>query len=310
MPGQSAYNATKYAVRGLTEALREELLDRRPPRRASRSSTRAGSRPPSRGARAPPTRSTTTPQPGSSTRSSPRWRRRRRRGSSGAACCAASRGVLVGMDAHALHQFARLTGARYQDVIARVHARLGGCAVGEQVGSGEVPAARHPPRLRHDQVGRPAALGVRGDVPRRGRARHWLGIPPGTHFQRPGHGVHSHQHPGDAAPPRRGVVGGDLPRRRRTAAPGLGEPRRRARRGLRRHDHAGRARRHARSAAPTSTSTWCAGRPVWSSSTTRTSSPSTRSPTATRPRSSPRPRAACDDVRRMAELRVAALRRR
>ncbi len=26
MPGQSAYNATKYAVRGLTEALREEML--------------------------------------------------------------------------------------------------------------------------------------------------------------------------------------------------------------------------------------------------------------------------------------------
>ena len=33
--------------------------------------------------------------------------------------------VLVGMDAHALHQFARLTGSRYQDVIARVHARIG-----------------------------------------------------------------------------------------------------------------------------------------------------------------------------------------
>ena len=26
MPGQTAYNATKYAVRGFTEALREEML--------------------------------------------------------------------------------------------------------------------------------------------------------------------------------------------------------------------------------------------------------------------------------------------
>jgi short-subunit dehydrogenase len=32
--------------------------------------------------------------------------------------------VLVGMDAHLLHQFARLTGARYQDVVARLHARV------------------------------------------------------------------------------------------------------------------------------------------------------------------------------------------
>ena len=31
MPGQTAYNATKYAVRGFTEALREEMLDQRPP---------------------------------------------------------------------------------------------------------------------------------------------------------------------------------------------------------------------------------------------------------------------------------------
>jgi NAD(P)-dependent dehydrogenase (short-subunit alcohol dehydrogenase family) len=28
-PGQGAYNATEYAVRGLTEALREEVLIRR-----------------------------------------------------------------------------------------------------------------------------------------------------------------------------------------------------------------------------------------------------------------------------------------
>jgi short-subunit dehydrogenase len=31
--------------------------------------------------------------------------------------------VLVGLDAHALHQFARLTGSRYQDVVAAVAKR-------------------------------------------------------------------------------------------------------------------------------------------------------------------------------------------
>ena len=31
--------------------------------------------------------------------------------------------VLVGLDAHALHHFARLTGSRYQDVVAAVSKR-------------------------------------------------------------------------------------------------------------------------------------------------------------------------------------------
>ena len=31
--------------------------------------------------------------------------------------------VLVGLDAHVLHQFARIVGARYQDVVARRAAR-------------------------------------------------------------------------------------------------------------------------------------------------------------------------------------------
>jgi hypothetical protein len=32
--------------------------------------------------------------------------------------------VLVGLDAHLLHQFARIAGARYQDVVARRAARM------------------------------------------------------------------------------------------------------------------------------------------------------------------------------------------
>ena len=32
--------------------------------------------------------------------------------------------VLVGIDAHALHHFAKLTGSRYQDVVARASKRV------------------------------------------------------------------------------------------------------------------------------------------------------------------------------------------
>jgi hypothetical protein len=32
--------------------------------------------------------------------------------------------VLVGLDAHVMHHFAKLTGSRYQDVVARIAPRL------------------------------------------------------------------------------------------------------------------------------------------------------------------------------------------
>jgi NADP-dependent 3-hydroxy acid dehydrogenase YdfG len=54
MPGQSPYNATKYAVRGLTEALREEMLIAGH-RSASPRSTPAASRPRSPATPATPT---------------------------------------------------------------------------------------------------------------------------------------------------------------------------------------------------------------------------------------------------------------
>jgi len=124
MPGQSAYNATKYAVRGLTEALREELLIAGHPvgvtvvhpggiktaiARSARTSAKVDH---DAAARLFDEKLATMP-PEKAARII--WR-------------GVLRGkprVLVGMDAHVIHQFARLTGARYQDVVARVHRGLG-----------------------------------------------------------------------------------------------------------------------------------------------------------------------------------------
>jgi len=119
VPGQSAYNATKYAVRGLSEALREEMLLNGHPvgvtvvhpggiRTAIARNARVSSREDAaETARTFDTKlARTTPEKAAQVilrgvlRNSPR--------------------VLVGADAHLLHQFARLTGARYQDVAAAV----------------------------------------------------------------------------------------------------------------------------------------------------------------------------------------------
>lgn len=117
MPSQSMYNATKYAVRGMTEALREEMLvaghkvgvtavhpggirtsvarSGRYSEKESRSATvRLFDE---RLARMSPERAAEIIVKGI-LRNSPR--------------------VLVGLDAHLVHQFGRLAGARYQDVVA------------------------------------------------------------------------------------------------------------------------------------------------------------------------------------------------
>ncbi len=122
VPGQSAYNATKYAVRGLTEALREEMLVSRHPVTVtcvhpggirtgiSRNGRKAAGLDVSaidqlfedKLARMDPEKAAKVILDGA---------------------LAGKARVLVGIDAHLLHQFARLTGARYQDVIARVSTR-------------------------------------------------------------------------------------------------------------------------------------------------------------------------------------------
>jgi NADP-dependent 3-hydroxy acid dehydrogenase YdfG len=123
MPGQSAYNATKYAVRGFTEALREEMLVNGHPVAVtcvhpggiktgiSRNGRKTSGQDAgaidelfdSKLARMPPERAAEIIIEG--------MLRDRAR-------------LLVGLDAHLVHHFAKLAGSRYQDVVARLSRRV------------------------------------------------------------------------------------------------------------------------------------------------------------------------------------------
>ena len=117
VPGQSAYNATKYAVRGLTEALREEMLIERAPRRGHR---RAPGRHQDRDRPQRPR----LPASEDKEATAQLFDKIARMSPERAAeiivkgILGNKARVLVGLDAHALHHFAKLTGSRYQDVIA------------------------------------------------------------------------------------------------------------------------------------------------------------------------------------------------
>ena len=119
MPGQTAYNATKYAVRGFTEALRQEMLiNGHPvgvtcvhPGGIKTGIARNGRKTPSQDvaaidslfedklARMTPERAAEIILKGA---------------------LKGKARVLVGIDAHAMHHLAKLTGSRYQDIVARV----------------------------------------------------------------------------------------------------------------------------------------------------------------------------------------------
>lgn len=123
VPGQSAYNATKYAVRGLTEAIREEMLvddhpvtvtcvhpggirtgiSRHGRKAAGLDAARMDELFDTKLAKMSPDRAAEIILDGA---------------------LAGKPRVLVGLDAHLIHQFARIAGARYQDVVARLAARL------------------------------------------------------------------------------------------------------------------------------------------------------------------------------------------
>jgi NADP-dependent 3-hydroxy acid dehydrogenase YdfG len=123
IPGQSMYNAAKYAVRGFSEALREELLMAGHPvgltvvhpggiRTAIARNARASAR--------------------EDQEQGARYfdERLARMEPEEAARIIVEKGILggkarllVGLDAHALHHLARLTGSRYQDVVAAVAKR-------------------------------------------------------------------------------------------------------------------------------------------------------------------------------------------
>jgi NAD(P)-dependent dehydrogenase (short-subunit alcohol dehydrogenase family) len=122
VPGQSAYNATKYAVRGLTEAIREEMLVNRHPvtvtcvhpggirtgisrhgrKAAGLDAARIDALFETKLAKMSPDRAAEIILDGA---------------------LAGKPRVLVGLDAHLIHQFGRIAGARYQDVVARLAAR-------------------------------------------------------------------------------------------------------------------------------------------------------------------------------------------
>ncbi|HUP99898.1 MAG TPA: SDR family oxidoreductase [Aeromicrobium sp.] len=122
MPQQSAYNATKYAVRGFTEAIREEMIIGRHPvgvtcvhpggirtgiarngRKVASLDSDELDRTFDKIARMTPEKAARIILDGALAHK-PR--------------------VLVGMDAHAMHQFAKFAGARYQDVFARGATRM------------------------------------------------------------------------------------------------------------------------------------------------------------------------------------------
>jgi NAD(P)-dependent dehydrogenase (short-subunit alcohol dehydrogenase family) len=123
MPGQSAYNATKYAVRGFTEALREEMLINKHPVAVTcvhpggirTGISRNGRKTASEEADAIDTLFDTKLAKMSAERAAEIII---------AGLLKDKARLLVGLDAHVVHHFARLTGSRYQDVVARLSKRV------------------------------------------------------------------------------------------------------------------------------------------------------------------------------------------
>lgn len=125
VPGQSAYNATKYAVRGLTEAVREEMLVAGHP--VGVTSVHPG------GIRTAIARNSRVSKGEDQRALADLFDQKLARLSPERAAAIILRAVerqrprvLVGADAHALHTFAKVVGARYQDVVARGYRRTRG----------------------------------------------------------------------------------------------------------------------------------------------------------------------------------------
>jgi short-subunit dehydrogenase len=125
MPGQTAYNATKYAVRGFTEALREEMLISGHP--VSVTCVHPG------GIKTGIVRNGRTTAGEDLARLTAVFDTKLAKMPADRAAriilegaLAGKARVLVGADAHLMHHFAKLTGSRYQDVVARVAPRVTG----------------------------------------------------------------------------------------------------------------------------------------------------------------------------------------
>ncbi len=123
IPGQSMYNASKFAVRGFTEALREEMLIAGHP--VGVTSVHPG------GIKTAIARNARVSDREDHDESARYFDEKlAKMEPERAAEIIVTKGilgnrarVLVGLDAHALHHFARLSGSRYQDVVAAVAKR-------------------------------------------------------------------------------------------------------------------------------------------------------------------------------------------
>lgn len=117
MPGQSMYNAAKYAVRGMTEALREEMLIARTGVGVTavhpggiKTAIARSARTSAKEDQAATAKffdeklAKTTPEKAAEVIIKGIQRKQAR--------------VLIGLDAHAVHNFGKFTGSRYQDLIA------------------------------------------------------------------------------------------------------------------------------------------------------------------------------------------------
>ncbi|MBS43073.1 MAG: acetoin dehydrogenase [Nocardioides sp.] len=118
MPGQSMYNAAKYAVRGMTEALREEMLIAG--HNVGVTAVHPG------GIKTAIARNARVSDKEDQAKTAEFFDKKLAKMTPERAAEIIVRGilknqprVLVGLDAHALHTMGKLLGARYQDVIAR-----------------------------------------------------------------------------------------------------------------------------------------------------------------------------------------------
>lgn len=123
MPGQSMYNASKFAVRGFSEALRTELLVAGEP--VGVTIVHPG------GVKTAIARNARMTRPSLKDQTVRTFDEKMARTTPERAAqvildgmLAGTPRLLVGADAHALHHLARLVGARYQDVTAAVRRRL------------------------------------------------------------------------------------------------------------------------------------------------------------------------------------------
>jgi NADP-dependent 3-hydroxy acid dehydrogenase YdfG len=123
MPGQSMYNAAKYAVRGLTEALREEMLIAGHP--VGVTCVHPG------GIKTAIARNARVSAKEDKEATAKLFDEKLAKMTPERAAQIIVRGilrnqarVLVGLDAHAIHHLAKLTGSRYQDIVAAASKRV------------------------------------------------------------------------------------------------------------------------------------------------------------------------------------------